>query len=338
MLKKCFYDKINDVWRKWDRIDLEEFRNYRISVIKKSFAENYNLCVTSGSSSCKPLKYKWGPNFIEHYNFYNKLFYESQNFIRVYMMPFEKNSYARHKNSINFGINDGMPLNREKKMQDMHIVMNPEVLYLYMKKYGDILEDFFNKKNCIFSFTGSPLKDEHLNLFENYEMKCKDHMRCWNGGATYFTCKFFNKHWLDISSIVEIENQNLISTDLWNSAQQFIKYKNNDRLISEKLGPCDCGLLTYKITWFENPKYFTVKNRQFSYEGVVSDAQKFGSFDFLTVSYNDEMVLIELCHSQDFDLFKFQKHMEQKLNIIVRAQNSKLPHYDRKYLRIKKLN
>lgn len=70
-----------------------------------------------------------------------------------------------------------------------------------------------------------------------------DHMRCWDGGATFFTCKHGTYHLNDAASWCEQgENKELISTDYFNTATPFLNYFNGDLCeINNDYEKCACG-------------------------------------------------------------------------------------------------
>lgn len=330
------FDDIFHVKHNWKRIDKEEFFSYRIQKIKSESSEDFANLSTTGSSSCRPLKYKWGPNFAQHHALYDEIFYDGQGYVHLFILPHSENSLRRTEKTISLGVNDSIPNNSEKLLKNVHVVSNPEVLYIYMKRYGDFVDDFFDKKTCTFSFTGSPLRKEFKSLFASLGMRCKDHMRCWDGGATYYTCPNMKTHWVDFSSIIRFDGQKLISTDLWNTAQKFVDYWNNDRLLSRPIGKCDCGLEAVEIEWMENPRYFVVKGKEHCYDSIVEAAKEYGEFDFLSVKYSDNFVSIDICSLGEMDTERLCKRMQDKMGIKVEAKITKLPEYRRKYRRISK--
>lgn len=337
-------DDVTKVYEYWKFLDHDAFRKSRLRKIKV-FAddpdedfEDFRLLKTSGSSSCKPKKYKWGPNFALHYDLYNKIFYSGQNFVNLFLLPHSKNSFKASDHVLSIGVLNAIPENRGSVQKNIHVVSNPEVLYIYMKRYGDFLDRFFDKKSCIFSFTGSALKDEFKSFFTSLGMKCKDHMRCWDGGATYYTCDYFNKHWVEFSSVIRFENNKLISTDLWNIAQPFVDYWNKDRLTSTKLGKCECGLEIVDIKWIENPRYFVVKGKEYCYDAVVEVSKKYGDFDFVSVEFCDKGVVVNVCHTKDADIGGLEKDLSERYEVRTIVKKTELPEYSRKYRRVKKIH
>ncbi len=88
-----------------------------------------------------------------------------------------------------------------------------------------------------------------------------DHMRCWDGGASFFTCKFGTHHLLDnFSWVCQGENNSMISTDYFNIAAPFVNYCNGDKCeISDEYLQCKCG------RWYRPFKM--LQNRPFALKG-----------------------------------------------------------------------
>lgn len=94
-----------------------------------------------------------------------------------------------------------------------------------------------------------------------YFEKVCDHMRCWDGGASFFTCRFGNYHLMDNLSWCEESEGRLISTDYFNLASPFVRYWNGDMCrISGETSRCECGRLFREFEFLEN--------RPFSLSGV----------------------------------------------------------------------
>jgi len=96
------------------------------------------------------------------------------------------------------------------------------------------------------------------NLFDSI---C-DHMRCWDGGATFFTCKEENYHLMDnISWCVEKDNK-LISTDYFSLASPFVNYWNGDlcKIDNKNYQRCDCGRLYREFEFLDN-RPFLIKGK-----------------------------------------------------------------------------
>lgn len=80
-----------------------------------------------------------------------------------------------------------------------------------------------------------------------------DHMRCWDGGAGFFTCRFGTVHLMDnLSWTIEIEKK-LISTDYFSFPSPFVNYWNGDLCrIADIYRRCQCGRLFRPFLFLEN--------------------------------------------------------------------------------------
>jgi hypothetical protein len=98
----------------------------------------------------------------------------------------------------------------------------------------------------LLSSTCDPLMtDDAIKLKEDgvIENWC-DHMRCWDGGASFFTCKHGRHHLMDNLSWCVEDDGRLISTDYFSLAAPFVNYWNGDYVhIGSDYNRCGCGRL-----------------------------------------------------------------------------------------------
>lgn len=84
-------------------------------------------------------------------------------------------------------------------------------------------------------------------------------MRCWDGGATFITCREGNYHILDNLSYCLDEEKKLISTDYFSFVSPFVNYWNGDYCqIDSNYKRCDCGRL-FRNFKFLDSRPFAVK-------------------------------------------------------------------------------
>lgn len=119
---------------------------------------------------------------------------------------------------------------------------NFDILVRHASFYDDLTP------GCSILFTGEAvpkdLKDDLLA--RGYDVR--DYMRCWDGGASFFTCRYGNRHWIEAFSDMHTNHlDQLVTTDLFNCVQPFKDYWNGDILTWEPLGKCRCGFTTYEI-------------------------------------------------------------------------------------------
>jgi hypothetical protein len=128
-------------------------------------------------------------------------------------------------------------------------IMNSLVKYLNKHKYDILLGNLISQ-------TGEFMKKEDKKsfLYKRYVKNVCDHMRCWDGGATFFTCRYDIYHLLDNLTMVTqgIDNK-MISTDYFNLSSPFLNYHNGDLCqITNEYHKCDCGRYYRPFRMLEN--------------------------------------------------------------------------------------
>jgi hypothetical protein len=136
----------------------------------------------------------------------------------------------------------------------------------YIKKLG-----VKHRIGGLLSSTGDRIlpADAHFLFIEhNYFDHICDHMRCWDGGATFYTCRHRNYHLMDNLSWVEEVEGKMVCTDYFNLASPFVRYWNGDYCrVSKEYNRCECGRLYREFEFLES--------RPFSLKGVcMSDIKK----------------------------------------------------------------
>lgn len=128
----------------------------------------------------------------------------------------------------------------------------------YLKKHNVKI-----RVSNLVSNTNEKLLSSTVNSIKsnNFFDKICDHMRCWDGGATFFTCSKENYHLMDnICWCVEHDNK-LISTDYFSLASPFINYWNGDLChVGKEYRRCECGRLYREFEFLEN-RPFLIKGR-----------------------------------------------------------------------------
>lgn len=123
--------------------------------------------------------------------------------------------------------------------------------------------------NTVINTTGcSPLRAE-MEVVRAAGMDYRDTMRCWDGGASFFTCEHGNRHWAGLWSKIEYDDQRcLLSSDLLNLRQKFLRYPNGDNVVCTPGAVCPCGLRHVELDFAErvSPKVFLINGRPYSYE------------------------------------------------------------------------
>jgi hypothetical protein len=137
----------------------------------------------------------------------------------------------------------------------------------YIRKFG-----IKHRIGALLSSTGDrilPADAKFLFIDNRYFDHICDHMRCWDGGATFYTCKHRNYHLMDNLSWVEEIDGKMICTDYFNLSSPFVRYWNGDYCrISKEYQRCDCGRLYREFEFMES--------RPFSLKGVCMSEIKSG--------------------------------------------------------------
>jgi hypothetical protein len=98
-------------------------------------------------------------------------------------------------------------------------------------------------------------------LMMGYAENVCDHMRCWDGGAGFWTCSHGTYHLMDNLSWCEEIDGKLVSTDYFSLPCPFVRYWNGDFCrITDTYKRCECGRL-YRDFEFMESRPFSVKGR-----------------------------------------------------------------------------
>lgn len=85
-----------------------------------------------------------------------------------------------------------------------------------------------------------------------------DHMRCWDGGVTFFTCPYHTNHLLDGLSWAWSDEGRLVSNDFYSLPSPFYKYWNGDYAsIGTEFKRCKCGR-SYREFKFDRLRTYAV--------------------------------------------------------------------------------
>jgi hypothetical protein len=242
--------------------DRAEFIERRKSVVTSGkFVESVQL-KTSGTTTGIIKHYQWGPCFREMSEAFDRLKFDGLGQCVVYFLNLVKDDFGpfdiewpssyTHR-ILNIGWNrarDMEWLHKLEKIHDRMIVLTayPSIISRLLDVGVDLKS--FNPSKIAFYFTGAP-SDNVVAALRLHGLDARDAMRCWDGGATFVTCKHGSTHWIDLLCETRIERKSLICTDLFNAAQQFIEYRNGDMLSSTRHGTCKCGLPVDHIVFAE---------------------------------------------------------------------------------------
>lgn len=276
----------------------EEFIERRKNIVASGNFVNYDVLKTSGTTG-KIKQYKWGPNFLVHHAFYDRIFFPKPyiyaKIFYSYFNDIDEISSSSEKNFLlKISKND---FGEVKKITNKCIVCDPDTFIIAQKK-RDFVNKFFDIETCIFCFTGTSTTQSHIDVFNYAKINYRDYMRSWDGGATFFTCEYGNKHWIDFASEIKVKNNNLISTDLWNEAQKHINYWNGDVVKWSRGKRCRCGLSIDDISMEKRTKTFEVFGNIFHYDVLLGMFSQFFNFSYLVVAYNKNTI----CLIGDFEI------------------------------------
>lgn len=135
------------------------------------------------------------------------------------------------------------------------------ILRTYIEKFN------FKHKFChLLSNSTEPLRAEDFLWLKNrgnINHFC-DHMRCWDGGVTFFTCEHGTYHLHEgLANVKSRKDQSLVSTCFTNIAAPFINYQNGDYAdLSLDYSRCKCGR-------YYRP-FKMIQHRPFAVKGVGS--------------------------------------------------------------------
>lgn len=139
-------------------------------------------------------------------------------------------------------------------------------------------------------------EDAKFLLSNGYVSHICDHMRCWDGGASFFTCKEGNYHIMDNLSWCTQVDDKLISTDYFSLTCPFVNFWNGDRCsLGKKHHRCSCGRLYREFKFLEN-RPFAIKGHSINeykkrlMEAGLTDIKQVNcGLDFIEVVSNKEL-------------------------------------------------
>ena len=125
-----------------------------------------------------------------------------------------------------------------------------------IKRYG------FNGKICkLLSNTNEYMlpEDKDFLISNKFVDHICDHMRCWDGGGSFFDCKYGTSHLMDNMAWAIEKNEKLVATDYFSLPSPFVNFWNGDKCeIKNKYQRCQCGRLYRPFKFLEN-RPFAVK-------------------------------------------------------------------------------
>jgi len=149
---------------------------------------------------------------------------------------------------------------------------------------------------------------ELLKINKLIDYHC-DHMRCWDGGASFFTCKFGTYHLLDNITLHKSIDSKLVTTDYFSLAAPFVNYWNGDVCeIQDQYLRCQCGRLYRPFKMLEN--------RPFALKGTTKLTQikeEINKLDFKNNLVQVQFENLNVRISSDRELEKNEKTQLKKI-------------------------
>jgi phenylacetate-coenzyme A ligase PaaK-like adenylate-forming protein len=273
----------------FSKVDLEDKSIWYVDEIKK---ESQPMA-TSGSTSGNQFGYLRWDRFlrqIEGENHYDLILEEFEiknpKVANMFTTSLTKENFVYEIKSENFMQHHGFHFNAK-----VYVVYKTKTYYENQDKYFNEVIQYFEENPVDVILTCGPMVNSlvhHIkrrgnckkitNLLSNtceYMFKedanylkenkiishwC-DHMRCWDGGASFFTCKHGIYHLMDNLSFCEEIDGKLISTDYFSFTSPFVKYWNGDLCrIKNEYERCMCGRAFRPFLFLEN-RPFSIKGK-----------------------------------------------------------------------------
>jgi hypothetical protein len=303
---------------------------------------------TSGSTTSIPFHYlRWNKflNFIECENHYDLVLDEfdiKNNFNLLFF--FDNNNYNIKKNiTIKKNPKSFMEKHGLKRDVVVHYVNFRSLQRSSQSFYKTILSRCLSHKIDVIFCPGSVtnslcnyIKKNNINnkvcnlLSNSYEEILKsdvdylnnnnlvdnicNHMRCWDGGATFFTCKYNTYHLLDNLSWCEEYENKLISTDYFSLPSPFVNYWNGDYCeIKNDYKRCDCGRL-YRPFKFLRSRPFSVKGYAINEIYNKLKSLNINKVKQIKCYYNDIVVICD--DDVEFEKKQILKKEFEKINFL----------------------
>jgi hypothetical protein len=151
----------------------------------------------------------------------------------------------------------------------IHLKLNPvDVIFAPGPTINAIchaMKKVYTRPNRVFGLVSNSnerlLPSDASFLLLGYAGSVCDHMRCWDGGASFWTCGRGTYHLMDNLSWSEEMDGMLVSTDYFSLPAPFVRYWNGDFCrIADTYQRCECGRLYRDFEFLEN-RPFSLKGR-----------------------------------------------------------------------------
>lgn len=317
------------------------YRQARMGIISAhSTSSQRPPCVlmnTAGSTGISKA-YTWGPNFEAMDRFFHKLVFNGSVLSTATLTVKEVGSgkcsvsviptpgfYAYQKQVVvTVGeCNQESIMDTLKKELSCCNVISSSSFVNALKGVANLEEAM--TRGSILALTGEPFDYEIERRMP--KVRVVDQMRCWDGGATFYTCGYGGRHWVEAVAEVHVDGDELVSTDLFNISQPHIAYRNGDRVKMHQGGRCACGHMLWNITFVNRehiPRVTCPNGGKVTYldlKGAAHTAcfhSKVGTLHeirFGVGSPGDLLIEYYIMKADDGDLDKFEQAMRNVLHV-----------------------
>lgn len=233
----------------------ERYHQARIELVNKyaNLDAPAEKIYSSGSTGVRKC-YLWGPEFLNMDKFFHRLVKDGDKLKQLAHIHLNKLTSSGEENKVDFS-----QLSESYNIQKNVIVsingqgeikgLKEEIAgwnvfvstssFLILEKLTNFVE--LIDKDALIIFTGEELPTDMRVRLRDQGLDVRDEMRCWDGGATFYTCKYGNKHWVDYLAKTWIQDGKLWSSDFFNVCQPHINYCNGDVLTRTYGAKCSCG-------------------------------------------------------------------------------------------------
>lgn len=251
--------QLEEAWEWWRTADQED-RDWYVGTRKRLLAERggkeHGLTLRSFGSTGVQKQYLWGPCTAAVDSFFHRtVFAGSKNGkaakLSIGMLLASRGGQNRiavsrqaegspTSISVNVSIENNDHFREFKDAIAGHDLLAAPSVYDALDRLVGMRD--YVSPGAIVAFTGEPVPPGLLEKMKSEGIEGRDQMRCWDGGATFYTCERGNRHWIDMLATARPdEDGRLISTDLFNLSQPHVDYWNGDVVSSYREWPCECG-------------------------------------------------------------------------------------------------
>lgn len=197
---------------------------------------------------------------ITHKAFCEYLFFDNTKPIYLCLRPYIKSYYNwDDENHLSLFLSSNDSLAFGEKIKNRHIVVDPELLQLYINRYGNFLTYVFDLESCIFCFQDKKCNLSFLSNIKYY---------CYKKELVYYTCKYYNIHVVDYLSDSPLQKT------------------------SEK---CQCGLLIDNISFSKKQKEISIRDITISYDKERAELEQYFEMYFMYIGYTKYKLIYNIC-------------------------------------------